>query len=210
MEKFGVDRTIAVIDGGHHGRPPSHDQLREVTAYKDNVGMNSDAWNLVRKDLLEYCLELSGITLESLGRIKIRDTTQVILTGLVILADWISSNESFFPLSDIIDYSDAELLSRAEKGWRMLNLPKAWAHSADELSTYEGRFGFSPHPFQSLARDVALKMTEPGIIVVEAPMGEGKTEAALMMSEILANRFGYNGLYFALPTQTTADRISSG
>ena len=204
---MGVNRTVAVVAGGHHGCPPSNSQLKAVAAYKDNVGLQSDAWNSVRKDLLNYCVGISGVSMDSLNGVKLRDTTQVLLTGIVILADWIASNEVFFPLSHRYDYSDEVLLERAERGWHMLNLPKVWTSCGGNPSTYESRFGFSPRPFQSMARQVALKMSEPGIIVVEAPMGEGKTEAALMMSEILADRFGYNGLYFALPTQTTADRI---
>jgi CRISPR-associated endonuclease/helicase Cas3 len=76
---------------------------------------------------------------------------------------------------------------------------------------YQKRFGSdkSPRPFQITVRDAAKKISEPSIMIVEAPMGEGKTWAALVASEILAQRFGFGGIFFALPTQATANGLFS-
>ncbi|MFT5471069.1 MAG: CRISPR-associated endonuclease/helicase Cas3 [Verrucomicrobiales bacterium] len=59
-------------------------------------------------------------------------------------------------------------------------------------------------PLQRAALDA---ITQPGLYVVEAPMGEGKTEAALGAAFQLIRNGHANGLYFALPTKLTSDRI---
>jgi CRISPR-associated endonuclease/helicase Cas3 len=50
-------------------------------------------------------------------------------------------------------------------------------------------------------------MQQPGIILVEAPMGEGKTEAAFYAHQELQRRFGHRGLYVALPSRATGNAM---
>ncbi|MCX4571933.1 hypothetical protein OHB41_01755 [Streptomyces sp. NBC_01571] len=44
-----------------------------------------------------------------------------------------------------------------------------------------------------------------GLVLVTAPTGDGKTEAALFAASVLGVSSGARGLYFALPTMATAD-----
>ena len=48
---------------------------------------------------------------------------------------------------------------------------------------------------------------QPGIYVLEAPMGVGKTEAALVAAEQLAYKTNRAGVFFGLPTQATTNGI---
>ena len=51
--------------------------------------------------------------------------TQAALTGLVIVADWIASNEEYFPY--LLDSPDAD---RLRVGWEDLDLPAPWQPAA--------------------------------------------------------------------------------
>jgi CRISPR-associated endonuclease/helicase Cas3 len=63
-----------------------------------------------------------------------------------------------------------------------------------------------PRP-NSLQTTTLELVREPGVYVVEGPMGYGKTEAALAAAYRLMSDGKANGLYFALPTQITSNRI---
>lgn len=134
------------------------------------------------------------------------------LAGLVVLCDWIASNETFFPLRrDVVpleEYWTTEAVRRARDAvQRARVLPQHVRTSA--LSMLLG--ARPPTPLQRAV--AALEPSGEGALyILEDATGSGKTEAALH----LASRVGAGlaaGLYFGLPTQATAtamhDRAAS-
>ncbi len=63
---------------------------------------------------------------------------------------------------------------------------------------YTKRFGFEPRNVQSVFAEVIENTETPGIFILEAPMGLGKTEAALVAVEQLALKTGRSGMFFGL------------
>ena len=80
--------------------------------------------------------------------------------------------------------------------------PEGWTFPPE---LFAERFGFPPRSLQSAVIETANGIAEPGIFVIEAPMGVGKTEPALAVAEIFATVTGRSGVFFALPTQATSD-----
>lgn len=205
LEDEGFDPSLGAVLGGHHGRPPSRKDVKKLRAFPGQVGRSNKEWTMVQKELLSLGFRLSGVSEDCLKKIKISVPGQLLLTGLVSMADWIASNELAFPYRD--HDSCGDYIFRAEVGWNRINLPIRWnpSDSWKKMEIYQNRFGFNPRPFQIIAKNVAKDVSRPGVFVIEAPTGEGKTEAALAMAEILSQRFGTDGIFFALPTQATAD-----
>lgn len=138
------------------------------------------------------------------------------LAGLVSTADWIGSNTDWFPMGERFDdfaayYEDARRRARtalAAIGWRawrpLLDRP---ADVAALLSRIVKRDGITPRPLQTEG-DALLQQAEgPSLLLVEAPMGEGKTELAFLAHLRLQQHNAHRGLYVALPTQATGNAL---
>lgn len=208
----GFDRitasSFATVSGGHHGVPPGMTVLkaaREVTA-----GL-SDDWHAVQTELLTACAGLTGAKDYFSGwkTRKLTPEAQVLLTAVVIVSDWIASNPDLFPYSDPKPADE-----RLTEAWRRLDLASPWDAPPpveDAEQFFAARFdlppGATPTAMQRSVMEAAHAMTEPGVLVIEAPMGEGKTEAALAAAEILAAKWGLGGVVIALPTQATSDAM---
>ena len=63
-----------------------------------------------------------------------------------------------------------------------------------------------PRPVQLAVQDAAGSAAGPGIMVVSAPTGEGKTKAALQAAVTLMRRLKLNGFYAALPSRASSNQ----
>ncbi|MCL2036025.1 MAG: CRISPR-associated helicase Cas3' [Oscillospiraceae bacterium] len=200
LERHGFEESLCVIVGAHHGVPPTVKEINDL----EYITFAPD-WIHAQDALMERALDFSGLKKKDIAEITLTQTTQVILSGLVIIADWIASNSDYFP----VDETRTESRRQALEAFSLLDLPPCWIPGASGgENLYLERFGIrSMHPIQESLLNIVENTERPGIIVLEAPMGGGKTEAALVAAELLANRTGSRGVYFALPTQATSNAM---
>ena len=219
----GPAMALASVVGAHHGIPPTRAALtNELSGHEHLLGDN-EAWTATQRELLDLVTARTGAEplLPHWAQRRWSQPFLVELSGLVIVADWIASAETYFGLL-ALDDDGARLLApdaharRADAGLSRLEIPAPWRprdDGADADSLLARRFDL---PAEARATDVqadALKaaraMELPGLLVVEESTGGGKTEAALMAAEVLAARTGRAGMLFALPTQATTDAMFS-
>jgi CRISPR-associated endonuclease/helicase Cas3 len=72
---------------------------------------------------------------------------------------------------------------------------------------FERAFGFTPTPAQQQVSTALNKVSLPTLAVIEAPMGSGKTEAALAVYAHWAKTARHSGLYVAMPTTATSNQM---
>lgn len=201
-------RPLGAVLAGHHGIYPA---LKDLSyAGTDSRGGGDKNWGAVRLELLDAAAEAFGFSDDDLAAASkgLSQPAQLVLSGFVIVCDWIASNVDLFPLHRLGD-TGAEV---AEAALNALNLTFPWRAASPPIEElFRTRFDFpddaEPRPVQLAAAELALRISQPEIIVIEAPTGEGKTEAAQAAAEILAARFGLGGVFFGLPTQATTDAM---
>lgn len=125
------------------------------------------------------------------------------LAGHIVLCDWIASNERFFGDQRLQKIEDPEQYLKTAK-----EVAAQWVRDDLELRRENGsgrpcHVVQEPRPIQQVLLDSDIP---PGLIIIEAPMGEGKTEAAWILAEKWRDK-GYRGMYMALPTMATSDSL---
>lgn len=188
----------ATAVGCHHGRI----HYPGERGLQPEAGMTADEWEETRKKaVLRFLTEMEFDLPSTLAREPVMPDSPVLwaVAGLTSVADWIGSDEDVFPADR--DVPVQEIRARAaERLDRIgLRLPSV----VPGLSFTE-IFGFPPYDLQTAAAEF---IPGPGIYAIEAPMGTGKTEAALAVAYRLLCAGLATGVYFALPTQATSNRI---
>ncbi|MBE0510786.1 MAG: CRISPR-associated helicase Cas3' [Gammaproteobacteria bacterium] len=177
---------IPEILGQHHGYSPPISGLR---ANDENFG--GDVWQTQRErlvDALKIALEIDEWP-------KLTSVAQArLLAGLTSVADWIGSGEFFEDPK--YDWQSQIEPALDAAGFVPLKIKQGVC--------FEQIFDFSARDAQ---RQLIEMVNGPGVYVLEAPMGLGKTEAALYAAYRMLEQEKASGIYFALPTQLTSNKI---
>ncbi|MFG1918087.1 CRISPR-associated helicase Cas3' [Micromonospora sp. NPDC048898] len=195
---------VAQALGGHHGR------FHQVSR-SDRRFLGGGGWARQREALVEVLDQALG---SPKAPISVAAPCLVLVTGLVILADWLASQEDFLrrqlpcvPQVASVQTVAARFEQMGVEADRLLaaaglGVPRLRAAGFEEM------FSFAPNALQRSVIDELLpQVSGPGMLVVTAATGDGKTETSLTAALALAARCGASGLYFALPTMATADEM---
>jgi CRISPR-associated endonuclease/helicase Cas3 len=180
-------QNIPKILGQHHGSSPKLSQSAE------HYDFGGETWQQRREELIA---QLKAILECDFPGIKSPEHARV-LAGLTSVADWIGSSSPLFDDPAITDWKPRLIEQALDKAGFIRPTFKP------DL-TFSSIFDFEPHDSQT---KLFAHATQAGVYILEAPMGLGKTEAALYAAYKAMSDGQATGLYFALPTQLTSDKI---
>jgi len=137
----------------------------------------------------------------------------MLLAGFASVADWFGSQSEVYHFNPIFGFDEARnyldmlrMSERAERQLREAGLLSEFDHRAHDFASL---FSFDDlHPLQQRAEEVPFGAKPgPEMVVVEAPMGVGKTEIALYLIAKAICKRGAEGFCFALPTQASSNAL---
>ncbi|MEV8635533.1 CRISPR-associated endonuclease Cas3'' [Streptosporangium sp. NPDC051023] len=176
-----VGHQIAQMLGGHHGRfcqAMDRAELRAPHAARDGLG--EGVWEEQRQAHATALRKLTGAD-EALAE-RLPAWTAVVVIGIVIVADWLVSQESFIspriPGPDWVP-SDEALRTHWERA--VADAPFVIREAGLGRARFRDLgfaelFGFEPNALQkSIVEELPALVRGPGLLLVTAPPGDGKT-----------------------------------
>lgn len=185
-KKYG--ETFARLAGWHHGTGAPN---RGINSEK-NEELGGKEWNSLREKLISRLNETLSLPECNLNKIPHKE--EPLILGATVLADWLSSGMDI-PFDHFPDDATVEKAIR-QAGFSTFEVIPRLAFS--DINP------FQPTPLQKICSE---KVEPGGVYLIESEMGSGKTEAALYLAYRLLEQKKANGIYFALPTQLTSERI---
>lgn len=191
----GKLRHWAEVLGAHHGRIQGNDPPGSL---------GTPDWHDARVELVKALEHAFGALPDEDAS---SDAVKWLVAGLITVSDWLGSDEKVFSEEGCKSVSKEYQRARAEEFICRLELAGS---VIDGGKKFEEVFAkqLRGNPPRSLQKQL-IDLPDPalGIYIIEDEMGSGKTEAALWLAYRLLSAGEARGLYFALPTRMTSDRI---
>lgn len=150
-------------------------------------------------DLLQTLLDVNGFPVSPPANLS---AFGMRLAGHLVLCDWIASNEGFFTDERLKEQDDPAVYFTKAREVALERVVKLGMDRPQNLGK-PASIVANPRPLQKVLLENDIP---PGLVIIEAPMGEGKTEAAWILAEKWRDS-GYHGMYMALPTMATSDSL---
>ena len=203
-----VARWLARAVAGHHGSFPTASDVKLLKPHTLYLGTNA-TWENTRIQLLDTLAHVVAQDRLHIPTVTVTHADMIILAGLTSVADWVASQ------SMDVDWQRTYLdvptfVAQAYKRLEHACMNIAWhrdAISPNFLLTDVLPRNLTPRPLQVAVADL-MHVHQSRLVLIEAPTGEGKTEASYIVAvaHALKNN-GYLSAFFALPTQATSNQM---
>ncbi len=191
----------------HHGdagapTPYCEDEYEEITRH----------WNQLRDELAAGLYEVLQPEKYAPEHAVNPSALCMRIAGITVMADWLASNQSLYDYPHLGEkYREATIQDYYQHAKRLAvetvkDLFPLMPLTA--VPSFSDCFGFPARPIQDVVVRACDDGVQPGLAILEAPTGEGKTEAALYLAWHWNQlRGSTGGVYFALPTQAAGNQI---
>ncbi|MEW2625785.1 CRISPR-associated helicase Cas3' [Streptomyces sp. NPDC048106] len=204
-DELAASRRVAETIGGHHGR------FHRLDVGVGPAFLRGDAW--ARQRVAHAAVvheELRAPTAPE----SFRAPAAVLVTGVVILADWLVSQEGYLRRRQrSLEPSLTAHFRRSQADAPQLLKDAGLAPVELRRLPFAEAYGITDEP-NPLQRSVMEELPafaglgkRGGILLVTAAPGDGKSETALEAERVLSKIFGTRGYTFLLPTMATSDQM---
>jgi CRISPR-associated endonuclease/helicase Cas3 len=200
---------LAAIVGGHHGFFPSQQEIGSLDSAIAGTDERS-VWRQYSRQIFVQLWDFVGLKPEDLPN-HCDNAAAMLLAGLTTVSDWLASNpepDSGFPYANDTPFAEyAEELAEkaknalAKQGWT--KQPSLQPLHLTQLFPFISE----PRELQKTAVELSENLSQPCLMLVEALMGEGKTEVALYLADLWQHQGFTGGFYIGLPTQATSNAM---
>lgn len=203
---------LAKAVGAHHGAFPQQN-------IQDPAVLGGRVWADMREALARRLARAlyPGIPAAVLSADDVSDPVAgALFTGFIAVADWIGSSQDHFGLShepdiDVYASNSRRVAQEALRAMGWLPVPHYTAPLPfDEIvwGLADGQpVRYRPRGIQSLVQEMVDETREPYLLICEAAMGEGKTEAALYCIDHATTTGVSRGAAVCMPTQATGNAM---
>ncbi len=201
-----VANDLATCLGGHHGIFPRSKLIIEA---RDHEAAGGDKWTEARAYLFNQMLGVLKPGRLPVFRDQPGSEFYMVLAGLTSVADWVASNEDFFPYAPANETLEGYFKKTQIRASKAIESLKWKWQPPKSAASFRAIFPHiqNPRPLQQQAEHIAEELEGPALVIIEAPTGEGKTEAAMFLADRFYSSRGQKGCYFALPTQATSNQM---
>lgn len=215
-EKYG--RTIlknGIYKGLTYGIANHHEKYIDYNdGRQQNISLNEDFWLEEQMNMCKEIMSYFSISFDILDCFskseENADKISLLFLGLLQFSDWLASGplksdciefETFEKTCNIKEYIDKVLVLKIEKLYREdFKFFEKKLDLSDFSKIFFEKETLSLRPVQKKVAEI-IKKENIKFALIEAPMGEGKTEIALFLSSNMVKK--KNGISFCLPTGAT-------